>query len=131
VAAESKSAPAQDEQTPAHWWKPGQSGNPKGRQKGSRNKLGEEFLSKLHADFEQHGAKVIATVREKQPAVYLKVIASILPQQLEVKVDPIEEMSDADLDRYIGQLAGAIARYDQLKDAAGPSTESQARPLAH
>jgi hypothetical protein len=102
-----------------------------GRPKGSRNKLGEEFLSKLHADFEQHGAKVIATVREKQPAVYLKVIASILPQQLEVKVDPIEEMSDADLDRYIGQLAGAIARYDQLKDAAGPSTESQARPLAH
>ena len=28
-----------DEQRQTHWFKPGQSGNPKGRPKGSRNKL--------------------------------------------------------------------------------------------
>lgn len=102
-----------------------------GRPKGSRNKLGEEFLSQLHADFVEHGAKVIQTVRTEKPDVYLKVVASILPTQMEVKIDPIEEMSDADLDRYIKQLAAAVARFDQLEDAAGAGAESEARPLSH
>lgn len=102
-----------------------------GRPKGSRNKLGEDFLSKLQADFQQHGAEVIQKVREDKPDVYLKVVASILPQQVEVRVDPLEEMSDADLDRYIKQLAGAVARFEQLEAGAGASAESEARPLAH
>ncbi|WP_217589758.1 hypothetical protein [Burkholderia sp. GbtcB21] len=102
-----------------------------GRPKGSRNKLGEEFLSQLHADFVEHGARVIQTVRTEKPDVYLKVVASILPTQMEVKIDPIEEMSDADLDRYIKQLAAAVARFDQLEDAAGAGAESEARPLSH
>ncbi|CAM2193242.1 protein of unknown function [Paraburkholderia kururiensis] len=88
-----------------------------GRPKGSRNKLGEDFLSKLQADFQQHGAEVIQKVREEKPDVYLKVVASILPQQVEVRVDPLEEMSDAELDRYIRQLVGAVARLGQLADA--------------
>lgn len=88
-----------------------------GRPKGSRNKLGEDFLAALHADFQQHGAQVIETVRANKPDAYLKVIASILPQQVDVKVDPLEEMSDAELDRYIRQLVGAVARLGQLADA--------------
>jgi len=109
---------------------PGTAAGP-GRPKGSRNKLGEEFLSKLHADFVEHGAAVIQEVRTEKPDVYLKVVASILPTQMEVKIDPIEEMSDADLDRYIKQLAAAVARYDQLEDAAGAGAQDEARPLAH
>jgi len=36
------------EQRPEHLYKPGQSGNPNGRPKGSRNKLGEAFIAALH-----------------------------------------------------------------------------------
>ena len=32
-------------------FKPGQSGNPKGRPKGARNRLGTQFLEALEADF--------------------------------------------------------------------------------
>lgn len=65
-------------------FKPGQSGNPAGRPKGSRHKLGEDFLKALQADFAEHGTDAIAKVREQKPDQYLKVIASILPKEIEV-----------------------------------------------
>ena len=65
-------------------YKPGQSGNPKGRPKGARNKLGEAFLQALHDDFDKHGAAAIVAVRTEKPDQYLKVIASILPREIDV-----------------------------------------------
>ena len=41
-------------------FRPGQSGNPKGRPVGARSKLGEAFLEALQDDFATHGAAVIA-----------------------------------------------------------------------
>src|SRR5262245_33082869 len=35
-------------------WKPGQSGNPAGRPKGSRNRLSEDFIRAFAEDFEVH-----------------------------------------------------------------------------
>jgi hypothetical protein len=91
--------------------KPFQPGNKfgKGRPKGSRNKLGEEFLAKLHADFEQHGESVIKEVRETKPADYLKVVASILPKELNVTTNAVEEMSDDELAAGIAALQSIIA----------------------
>src|SRR6476646_9359973 len=56
-----------------HAFKPGQSGNPKGRPKGARNRLGTQFLEALEADFNQFGPQAIALVREKKPEVYMRV----------------------------------------------------------
>jgi hypothetical protein len=53
-----------------------------GRPKGARNKLGEKFLEVLLADFAEHGVEVIEKLRVTNPAVYVKVLASILPRQL-------------------------------------------------
>jgi hypothetical protein len=78
-------------------WQPGQSGNPAGRPKGSRNKLSEAFLSALSEDFEQNGVAVIETVRAEKPAEYLKIIAAIVPKQLEIRETSLEDMSDEEL----------------------------------
>lgn len=78
-------------------FQPGQSGNPCGRPKGSRHKLSETFIVALNADFEEHGESVIRQVRTEMPAAYLKVIASILPRDLNVRADPLADIADDDL----------------------------------
>jgi len=87
---------------------PGQVLNPKGRPKGSRNKLGESFLTDLQADWEQNGIAVIATVRQERPHEYLKVVASILPKELNVRVDPLDEMDDDELTAILAAARAAI-----------------------
>ena len=91
-------------------WKPGQSGNPAGRQIGSRNKLNEKFILALHDDFVEHGAKVIEEVRKKKPDQYLKVIASILPRELHFKdQSAFEGMSVEQIDETLSAIKSVIA----------------------
>jgi len=76
-----------------------------GRPKGSRNKLGEAFVSDLLSDWEENGPAAIAVVRAERPQDYLKVVASILPKDVNVNVRPLEEMTNDQLRQQIGQLA--------------------------
>lgn len=92
-------------------FQPGVSANPKGRPKGSRNKLGEDFLSALQADFAEHGPATIAKVREERPHEYLKFVASLLPKELNVKTSPLEGLSDEELEDSI-QFLRRMARGD-------------------
>jgi len=68
-------------------FKPGQSGNPKGRPKGARNRLSTQFLEALEADFNQSGPQAIALVRERKPEVYIRVVADLLPKEANINVE--------------------------------------------
>ena len=76
-------------------FKPGHSGNPKGRPKGARNRLGTQFLEALEADFNQFGPQAIALVREKKPEVYIKVVADLLPKEANINVEAGEAFPGA------------------------------------
>jgi hypothetical protein len=55
-----------------------------GRPKGSRNKLGEAFIADLRDAWERDGPDVIARVARNDPAALLKVIASLMPRDLNI-----------------------------------------------
>ena len=58
-----------------------------GRQKGSRNKLGEAFIDDLYHDWVNNGAETLARLREEDPAAYVRVVAQVLPQKVEQDVN--------------------------------------------
>lgn len=66
-------------------WKKGESGNPKGRYS-ARKELGDAFLRVLRSDWEEHGAITVVAMREKDPVAYVKVIAAMLPEQVEHEI---------------------------------------------
>lgn len=97
-------------------------GNAKGRPKGSRNKLGEDFLSALQESFEKHGPETIEKVRTERPHEYLKVVASILPKELNVRTDALNEMSDDDLAAILGAVQSAILAGAYAQAGSGDET---------
>lgn len=104
-----------------HRFQPGQSGNPGGMAKGVRNKLNGDFLRALSRDFDAHGIKAIETAREKDPVGYVKVIASLLPKQVE-QSQPLDDLTDAEL------VAGIALLRARLTGAPGKGTDTPAEP---
>ena len=68
-------------------WKPGQSGNPKGRPAGARQRLGTAFLEALEADFSEHGVDAIERVWRDKPEVYIKLVADLVPKEANLNID--------------------------------------------
>ena len=92
-------------------WKPGQSGNPKGRAKGSRFKLTEEFLQALAEDFTDHGLSAIVEMRAKSPGDYIRVVASLVPKEATLNVNVYDELTDEQLYERFRVLQGEIAAF--------------------
>lgn len=119
------SEPTGEEQRPAHLYKPGQSGNPNGRPKGSRNRLGEAFLQALASDFDQHGVETIEKVRTEKPHEYLKVVASLLPKQVEIKEGAFDGVGDEELAALIVAAREALGVAEGGGAGAGDTGEPQ------
>ena len=73
-----------------------------------RNRLAENFVADLCADWLKNGAAVITKVRTKHPTAYLRTIASLVPRDLpEPTRNEFDRISDAEL---IVELEEAVAR---------------------
>src|SRR5215472_17330837 len=112
---------------PTNLWQPGQSGNPAGRLRGSRNKLSEEVICALLRDFREHGQKAIAKVRRTQPAAYLKVLALLVPREHKVEYsNSLKNWTDEELEAGIDLVKQML---ESRAAASGAVIEGTAEPV--
>lgn len=96
-----------------------------GRPKGSRNKLAEVFVADLLADWELGGVAAVAQAREKDPAAYVRVVASLLPKENITRHQLGEDMTEDELRDAIAEIRGFLA----LADHAGVGGSRPAIPV--
>ena len=75
----------------------GQSGNPAGRPKGSKNALSEAFLTDLQADWDINGAVSVIKMRDEDNTQYVKMVASLLPKDYNLNLNDLENATDDEL----------------------------------
>jgi hypothetical protein len=104
-------------------FKPGVSPNPGGKPVASRNRLQGDFMRALADDFAEHGVTAIQKTREEQPAQYLKVVASLMPKELEIK-RPLEDLTDDDLIAGVAALQ-SLLNAQSAKAGAGDAESAE------
>ena len=98
-----------------------------GRSRGVKNRLSQAFLTALADDFEQYGIEAIKICRVERPNEYLRVIAHLMPKELEVTVGPLQEVSDVELEKLIEHARSRII--DLAPNArAGEGSETDREP---
>src|SRR3974377_1897138 len=91
-------------------------GRPKtgGRTRGAKNRLSHAFLTALAKDFEQHGVEALKIARFEKPVEYIRIVAGLMPKELEIMDSRLTDFSDEELDVFIAKLRaqprGAIAQ---------------------
>jgi hypothetical protein len=92
-----------------------------GRVKGSRNRLSLAFVDALAKEFDEFGAEAIRICRIEKPIEFIKVVASVLPKELDITHNQLEVISDNELITYIEhiqfELGGRVERLTSRTDA--------------
>ena len=87
-------------------FKPGQSGNPAGPKPGYRQEFSRAFVADIAKDFAKEGTKVIRRVRMENPLGYLRVCASLVDQEINIKTpfSHLDHLTDDQLRASIAEL---------------------------
>ena len=91
-------------------FKPGLSGNPHGNRHRTRHLLNQEFMQALLLHFRQHGKKAIEKVARNQPAVYVKILALLVPREMQIEhTNRIKQMTDEEIEQAIEAIQTMLA----------------------
>lgn len=95
----------------------GQSGNPKGRPLGSRNKLSEDFLRDMSEVWDKHGKAALLDVAQNEPAKFVQVAASLIPK--EMRVETVRRAAELSDDELAAIIAGSSERASDEAEGTG------------
>ena len=91
-------------------FKQGVSGNPHGNRHRTRRLLNQEFMQALLLHFRQHGKKAIEKVAREQPAVYVKILALLVPREMQIEqTNRIKQMTDEEIEQAIEAIQTMLA----------------------
>ncbi len=79
-------------------WKPGQSGNPAGRPKGTKDAINKAFLEDVTEDWRDHGREALERARKDKPAEYVRMVAGLLPKDQNLNVTSEDSVFNRILD---------------------------------
>ena len=79
-----------------------------GRQAGARNRLTEMFWRDMVAAWEKRGRAAIEQTIAERPAEFLRIVARLMPREVDVTLDAYDDLSDDDIKRrFLAALAEA------------------------
>src|SRR5262245_51022861 len=111
-----------------------------GRRRGARHRISTALLEAIAKDFEEFGEETVRITRVVRPVEYLRIVASLLPRELEITVGPLQEISDQELEllidrareqhRLINVTPNVGGREEETADRAGSHRHCQYGPLS-
>jgi len=88
----------------------GVSGNPHGNRHRTRHLLNQEFMEALLLNFRHEGKKAIEKVAREQPGVYLKILALLVPREMQIEhTNRIKQMTDEEIEQAIEAIETMLA----------------------
>jgi hypothetical protein len=69
-----------------HRWKPGQTGNPKGRPTGARQRIAEKLLSDIAEVWQACGIDVLKRLAVEEPAKLAQIAYGLVPKDIFLNV---------------------------------------------
>ena len=107
----------------------GVSGNPHGNRHRTRHLLNQEFMEALLLNFRHQGKKAIEKVARNQPAAYLKILALLVPREMQIEhTSIIKQMTDEQIEHAIEAIETMLAARDA--GASAQVVEGVAEPAA-
>ncbi len=105
----------------------GLSGNPAGRPKGSRNKLGEQFIADLYAEWEKSGPDALKRMAKDDPSAFVRVVSQVLPREIDATLNVHADLfADVSTFRQAYELALRTIGADEIESEEQILIESEA-----
>jgi hypothetical protein len=84
-------------------FKPGRKGGP-GRPAGIRNHLNKAFLQDLLEEWHEHGRAALKIMRVEEPAMFVRVVASLVPREFILEHGIAADLDDGALEQTLDYI---------------------------